>query len=316
MPSQVPHRLFLRRIVTQLHNNILTYLRFLLVCFIWLGLVPLLARWIWRFYFRFGSHSLATLEPPSSAETNVTVPALPERKTGVWGEGVFGWLGGEDVWSGILRDCFQGQIITICLVAVFVVVFLIREWVMQNALEVLEEPAIPEEEEHEVNGVEEEEEEGRDDGWYDERRDDPVEVHNQNRDFYQRHGWHEEAPAPQPVFAPPPVVQPVRNQVVVNFDEDGELDEDDFNGLWDILGMQGPIIGLLHNTVFSALMIALAVGLGVWLPFMFGRTVLGALVSPKVPYTPDPCAFDRLVLMWCWELIMRHTLWISWCNIP
>ena len=61
------------------------------------------------------------------------------------------------------------------------------------------------------------------------------------------------------------------------FEED-ELDGDDFDGLWDILGMQGPIIGLLHNTVFSALMIALAVGLGVWLPFMFGKTALGALV--------------------------------------
>jgi len=62
------------------------------------------------------------------------------------------------------------------------------------------------------------------------------------------------------------------------FDDDEEVEADDFDGLWDILGMQGPIIGLLHNTVFSALMIALAVGLGVWLPFMFGKTALGALV--------------------------------------
>jgi hypothetical protein len=62
-----------------------------------------------------------------------------------------------------------------------------------------------------------------------------------------------------------------------DFDEDA-LEGDDFDGVWDILGMQGPIIGLLHNTVFSALMIALAVGLGVWLPFMFGKTALGALV--------------------------------------
>ena len=35
--------------------------------------------------------------------------------------------------------------------------------------------------------------------------------------------------------------------------EDDDLDGDDFDGLWDILGMQGPIIGLLHNTVFSAI---------------------------------------------------------------
>jgi hypothetical protein len=299
MPSQVPHRLFLRRIVVQLQNNMLTYLRFLLVCFIWLGLVPLLARWIWRFYFRFGAYSLIPPELPTPpAETNVTAP-LPERKSGVWGEGVFGWLGGEDIWSGILRDCFQGQIITICLVAVFVVVFLIREWVMQNALEVLEEPAVDVlvEEEHQVDVFPEEmEDDGRDEGWYDERRDEPVlEYQDHNPDLFHRRGWHDDGlPAPQPVFAPQPafapvapqpvfvpapaVVPAVRNQVVVNFDDDGDLDEDDFNGLWDVLGMQGPIIGLLHNTVFSALMIALAVGLGVWLPFMFGKTVLGAIV--------------------------------------
>lgn len=290
----------------------LTYLRFLLVCFIWLGLVPLLARWIWRFYFRFGAYSLIPPEPAIAPETNATTPALAERKAGVWGEGVFGWLGGEDVWSGILRDCFQGQIITICLVAVFVVVFLIREWVMQNALEVLEEPAVEglvdEDRQVDVLGEEIEEDDGRDEGWYDDRRDEPImEYQDQNPDFFH-HRWHDEAPpapqpvfapqpafalqpafAPQPVFAPPPVVPPVRNQVVVNFDDDGDLDEDDFNGLWDILGMQGPIIGLLHNTVFSALMIALAVGLGVWLPFMFGKTVLGAIVSPRIPPTTLSC---------------------------
>jgi hypothetical protein len=84
----------------------------------------------------------------------------------------------------------------------------------------------------------------------------------------------------------PPVVLPPANNNWANdiprvrdFDVEDDLDGDEFDGLWDILGMQGPIVGLLHNTVFSALMIALAVGLGVWLPFMFGKTALGALVS-------------------------------------
>src|SRR5271170_3492238 len=148
MPSRVPHRLFLQRLILQFRNNMLTYLRFLLVCFIWLGLVPFLARWIWRFYFRFGDWSAQIASPPPAnitPEVEVAEPIeTPEVAVGVFEEGFFGWLKGQDIWTAVLRDCFQGQIITICLVAVFVVVFLIREWVMQNAVAVVQEaPGVP-----------------------------------------------------------------------------------------------------------------------------------------------------------------------------
>ena len=342
MPSRVPHRLFLQRIIIQLQNNMLTYLRFLLVCFIWLGLVPLLARWIWRFYFRFGDYSiLATLSSPPAAATpteeatNATAgdygsSAIAGKGTGtLWGEGLFGWLRGEDVWTGILRDCFQGQIITICLVAVFVVVFLIREWVMQNAVEVLEEPppvgvideraqqipraqpevpALPQEDNEGwyAEGLPEEDEDEAE-GEGDEPMDD---IHAENREYDERLGWlpdeappenHPVAPRPAPVVPPAPVRNPA---VVVNFDDDGDMDDDDFNGLWDILGMQGPIVGLLHNTVFSALMIALAVGLGVWLPFMFGKTVLGALAHPLDILVQNPLTMIRMSVDICLDVVL------------
>src|SRR5579859_2537175 len=145
MPSRVPHRLFIERLLLQLRNNLLTYLRFLLVCFIWLGLVPFLARWIWRFYFRFGDWSPASPLPVSPNQT-VEEGAANATIAGIFDEGFFGWMKGSDLWTAVLRDCFQGQIITICLVAVFVVIFLIREWVMQNAMGVIEEggaPAVP-----------------------------------------------------------------------------------------------------------------------------------------------------------------------------
>jgi hypothetical protein len=235
MPSRVPHRLFIGRLILQFKNNMVTYLRFLLVCFIWLGLVPFLARWIWRFYFRFGDWTTLSKDSEKSEKS-------------FFEEGFFGWLKGTDLWSGILRDCFQGQIITICLVAVFVVVFLIREWVMQ-AIAIEEPIPIIEEREQEQEWIEEE----------------PRQVVFPIREF--------------PPIEPEEFNPGVRRQGILRepFEED-DIDGDDFDGLWDILGMQGPIIGLLHNTVFSALMIALAVGLGVWLPFMFGKTALGALV--------------------------------------
>ena len=322
MPSRVPHRLFLKRLVLQLRNNMLTYLRFFLVCFIWLGLVPFVARWIWRFYFRFGDWSVSP-PPPTFNTTAVTLAStdnITETQVasddsagrGVLEDGFFGWLRGQDIWTSILRDCFQGQIITICLVAVFVVIFLIREWVMQNAVGVVEEPpavarqhGVPAVRLPENNGPIEERVPGMP-GREPVREDTPdtLEEAEDVEDLFgddarelvdiEYDPWiHNPVPETDPQPAQPhPVMEPEVQGAVQNFEdidpprganeffnnEDDDLDADDFDGLWDILGMQGPIIGLLHNTVFSALMIALAVGLGVWLPFMFGKTALGALV--------------------------------------
>lgn len=395
MPSRVPHRLFFKRLILQLKDNLVTYLRFLLVCFIWLGLVPFLARWIWRFYFRFGDWSASrtsstiTSNTTDTKDTNSTDLATNATIShGIFEDGVFGWLRGQDLWTSVLRDCFQGQIITICLVAVFVIVFLIREWVMQNAMVIEEIPIeqqelqeLPPETPHEPavidiphnnegsTGVQPHHQQygppttppegGREwqeivpGGWVgpimqandntapqiDRSRtgspatDSEPEIDMSYQDEPRFPDWarhrndylvdpfmnpppqaedveialaqrrHQQPLAiPMPPAFQPPAVQPanvdfpngmdnafdnamnnVFNAGEFGGDEDDDLDVDDFEGLWDIIGMQGPIIGLLHNTVFSALMIALAVGLGVWLPFMFGKTALGALV-----FTPSP----------------------------
>ena len=94
MPSRVPHRLFLQRLILQLRNNMLTYLRFLLVCFIWLGLVPFLARWIWRFYFRFGDWSAVVMLSPTNTTvtpaTNETAEEVPvTREKWTFGKRIF-----------------------------------------------------------------------------------------------------------------------------------------------------------------------------------------------------------------------------------
>src|ERR1700733_6522742 len=116
MPSRVPHRLFLQRLILQLRNNLVTYLRFILVCFIWLGLVPFVARWLWRFYFRFGDWSVipsppTAVLPPTSTSTTDNVTGIPSPSAaaieetvgnatsgGVLEEGFFGWLRGQDIW--------------------------------------------------------------------------------------------------------------------------------------------------------------------------------------------------------------------------
>jgi hypothetical protein len=331
-----------------MRKNVITYLRFLLVCFIWLGLVPFLARWIWRFYFRFGDWSVIHINP---AET--TTPDIPANNTtethteradagNVFDEGFFGWLRGRDIWTSVLRDCFQGQIITICLVAVFVVVFLIREWVMQNAVQAVddnlapgnqwdgaqqmmaaldrpvqaappviqppvEQPPPPQETNQDSDPDE------ADDERDDDEDDDEFPIWGREIEADDRRREQERRLLETNIFEPPPPAppQPPPQELILpdpprpvidirrNDFEDDELDGDEFDGLMDILGMQGPIIGLLHNTVFSALMIALAVGLGVWLPFMFGKTALGALVWSPLFYIWD-IDLCRLIRWKCW----------------
>jgi hypothetical protein len=306
----------------------------------------------------------------SDALATIVAEESPTPTSGILEEGFFGWLRGQDVWTAILRDCFQGQIITICLVAVFVVVFLIREWVMQNAVAVIDEAHVPQggvaavnqrpeeqpqqemeqpQYQHWEAGMEVFQEQQEEEYQYapdvDTLQDDPFQDEHrfpewarQRTDYlvdpfgqpvpqaedveaaiaarqaeqqqYQQLQGNVLDPAPQQrpqnVPVPPPQnIAPLNfpaNEFNIRRDfEDDELDGDDFDGLWDILGMQGPIIGLFHNTIFSALMIALAVGLGVWLPFMFGKTALGALVS----------SLSKIRCL-CFRLIP----WTLWFKIP
>lgn len=59
------------------------------------------------------------------------------------------------------------------------------------------------------------------------------------------------------------------------------LDEgDDMEGVLELIGMQGPIFGLLQNGVFSALIISFTVAIGIWLPYLWGKIALVLLANP------------------------------------
>lgn len=55
---------------------------------------------------------------------------------------------------------------------------------------------------------------------------------------------------------------------------------DDLEGILELIGMQGPIFGLLQNGVFSGLLISLTVAIGVWLPYLWGKIALVLLDNP------------------------------------
>lgn len=54
MPKNLPPLLFLSRASKHVGQTILLWLRFVLVCFVWLGVLPWVVRWMWRFWFWLG----------------------------------------------------------------------------------------------------------------------------------------------------------------------------------------------------------------------------------------------------------------------
>lgn len=63
-------------------------------------------------------------------------------------------------------------------------------------------------------------------------------------------------------------------------DLDAIEEADDLEGILELIGMQGPIFGLLQNGVFCALLISFTVAAGIWLPYLAGKIALVLLANP------------------------------------
>lgn len=85
-----------------------------------------------------------------------------------------------------------------------------------------------------------------------------------------------DAPAPNPwrePAAPPPENRDPN-------DVDAVEEGDDFEGILELIGIQGPIFGLLQNGVFCALLISFTIAVGIWLPYLWGKIALVFFTSP------------------------------------
>src|SRR5579862_974097 len=220
MPPSVPFPVFIRHLLSHSIRTLLTWLRFLLVCFVWVGWLPWSMRAVWRFLFWLGdggwhiwdgansgrsqaadsvvtstglllssqltssptSASLPDLTSVVAASTASTLPSIlaPMSQTFRLSSGppiaisvlkyVFSlgtrfsatpsnltnntetagiklqhrhptFLSNFTFLNNLTRsptvnrlviDTFEGQIITISVVIAFILVFLIREWVVQQ----------------------------------------------------------------------------------------------------------------------------------------------------------------------------------------
>jgi E3 ubiquitin-protein ligase MARCH6 len=117
---------------------------------------------------------------------------------------------------------------------------------------------------------------------------------------------------------------PWREPAVPQADNDADaVDEgDDFEGILELIGIQGPIFGLLQNGVFSALLISFTIAVGIWLPYLWGKIALVFFTSPlrlmvRVPLAMLSITADVIVdsligsvgyVLWVVSLMVRNLL--------
>ncbi|KAK8239400.1 hypothetical protein IWZ00DRAFT_73547 [Phyllosticta capitalensis] len=86
----------------------------------------------------------------------------------------------------------------------------------------------------------------------------------------------------------------------INAEQDAIEDAEDLEGIMELIGMQGPLVGLFQNALFSAVLISATVAIAVWVPYLWGKVVLLSLGRPvwlflKVPLRLLSAAADLIV---------------------
>lgn len=77
-------------------------------------------------------------------------------------------------------------------------------------------------------------------------------------------------------------------------------DIEDLEGIMELVGMQGPLAGLMQNGMFCAVLVSLTIFFGVWIPYMSGKMFLSFLANPiallvKLPLRLASSSADMLV---------------------
>jgi E3 ubiquitin-protein ligase MARCH6 len=88
-----------------------------------------------------------------------------------------------------------------------------------------------------------------------------------------------QAPADPPAQDPEVAAAAAQAGIDVN-DQEAIEDAEDLEGILELIGMQGPIVGLFQNVLFSAVLISATLACAVWLPYLWGKIVILFMGSP------------------------------------
>ncbi|RDB15868.1 ERAD-associated E3 ubiquitin-protein ligase doa10 [Hypsizygus marmoreus] len=148
MPSTLPPILLIRRLLQQAVFGLLFGLRAMGVALIWLAALPWATVWTWRMYFSMGDSTAWWISdrPRPAHRASPFYYSMPPEPSANQPETFMGRLTTHPAWIALSADIFTGQIIASLIVLTFVAVFLLREWISQNARPgVFEDEDLPEE---------------------------------------------------------------------------------------------------------------------------------------------------------------------------
>ncbi|KAJ3557499.1 hypothetical protein NM688_g1443 [Phlebia brevispora] len=141
MPSRLPLLLLGRRLAQQSGYALIFALRAVLVGLLWLAFLPWATIWTWRMYFTMGNSTAWWIsnrsrpQPHLSRPLNVTstlndtLSSASINSTSATSISFFS----HPVVRAVSADIVAGQIIATVIVIAFVAIFLLREWISQNA---------------------------------------------------------------------------------------------------------------------------------------------------------------------------------------
>ncbi|KAF9013558.1 hypothetical protein BDZ89DRAFT_467644 [Hymenopellis radicata] len=138
MPSRLPPTLLARRLAQQAFYGVMLSLRAVIVGMVWLAVLPWATVWTWRICFTIGELTawyISDRTPPHDSGDIINPfyynvqndSSRPPTKT------LLGDISNHPVWIALSSDIFTGQIIASMIVVIFVAIFLLREWISQNA---------------------------------------------------------------------------------------------------------------------------------------------------------------------------------------
>ncbi|KAI0064059.1 hypothetical protein BV25DRAFT_1990235 [Artomyces pyxidatus] len=152
MPKHLPLVLLFRRSAQHGLFAILFCIRAVVVSFVWLAILPWITVWTWRMYFAMGNSTAfwisARPRPTSTSSlffynltsrsrtpsSNTTIAdAFPSAVANRTDSSPLNHFISHPLLRSISADIFTGQIIATLIVLVFIAVFLLREWISQNA---------------------------------------------------------------------------------------------------------------------------------------------------------------------------------------
>ncbi|KAJ4383266.1 hypothetical protein N0V86_001311 [Didymella sp. IMI 355093] len=90
-------------------------------------------------------------------------------------------------------------------------------------------------------------------------------------------------------------------------DQEAIEDAEDLEGILELIGMQGPLVGLFQNALFSAVLISATLACAVWMPYLWGKVVILFMGSPVALFVKLPLRIVATVT----DLIVDFTLVVA-----